>query len=124
MPELELKALLANLTKEVRENTEAHIRLETLASTGIAGLKEDLGELRELVSTLARTQANHAERITVGESRVYDLQSVHREVAELRADMRGLETQVAANAPLKTPWTAIVSACVALGALLWTLFGK
>ena len=120
----QIESLLADLTKEVRANTEAYIKLETTAQHELKGLREDYGELRELVSTLATTQANHGERITVGESRVFELQNVHRDLADLRANIRVLESQVAANAPVKTPWTAIVSAFVALGALLWTLFGR
>lgn len=120
----QIESLLADLTKEVRANTEAYIKLETTAQHELKGLREDYGELRELVSSLATTQANHGERITVGESRVFELQNVHRDLADLRANVRVIESQVAANAPEKTPWTAIVSAFVALGALLWTLFGR
>lgn len=120
----QIESLLAELTKEVRANTEAYIRLETTASSELKGLREDYGELRELVSSLASTQANHGERITVGESRVFELQNVHRDLADLRANIRVIETQVAANTPIKTPWTAIVSSLVALGALFWTLFGR
>lgn len=120
----QIESLLSELTKEVRANTEAYIRLESTAQHELKGLREDYGELRELVSSLATVQANHAERITVGESRIFEMQHVHRDLAELRASVRGLEAQVAANAPIKTPWTAIVSACVALGALFWTLFGR
>lgn len=120
----QIEGLLAELTKEVRANTEAYIKLETTAQHELKGLREDYGELRELVSSLATTQANHGERITVGESRVFELQNVHRDLADLRANVRVLESQVAANAPVRTPWTAIVSAFVALGALLWTLFGR
>lgn len=120
----QIESLLADLTKEVRANTEAYIKLETTAQHELKGLREDYGELRELVSSLATTQANHGERITVGESRVFELQNVHRDLSELRANIRVLESQVAANAPVKTPWTAIVAAVTALGALLWTLFGR
>lgn len=120
----QIEGLLAELTKEVRANTEAYIKLETTAQHELKGLREDYGELRELVSTLATTQANHGERITVGESRVFELQNVHRDLADLRANIRVLESQVAANAPVRTPWTAIVAALTALGALLWTLFGR
>lgn len=120
----QIEGLLAELTKEVRANTEAYIRLESTAKSELEALRKDYGELRDIVTSLAATQANHGERITVGETRVFELQHVHRDLADLRADMRGLEAQVAANAPIKTPWTAIVSAAVAGGALLWTLFGK
>lgn len=120
----QIESLLADLTKEVRANTEAYIKLETTAQHELKGLREDYGELRELVSSLATTQANHGERITVGESRVFELQNVHRDLADLRANIRVLESQVAANAPVRTPWTAIVAALTALGALLWTLFGR
>lgn len=120
----QIESLLADLTKEVRANTEAYIKLETTAQHELKGLREDYGELRELVSSLATTQANHGERITVGESRVFELQNVHRDLADLRANIRVLESQVAANTPVKTPWTAIVAAVTALGALLWTLFGR
>lgn len=120
----QIESLLADLTKEVRSNTEAYIRLESTAQHELKGLREDYGELRELVTSLATVQTNHAERITVGESRVFELQHVHRDISDLRSTVRVLETQVAANAPIKTPWTAIVSAFVALGALFWTLFGR
>lgn len=120
----QIESLLADLTKEVRANTEAYIRLETTAGSELKGLREDYGELRELVSSLATTQANHGERITVGETRVFELQNVHRDLADLRANVRVIESQVAANAPVRTPWTAIVAALTALGALLWTLFGR
>lgn len=120
----QIESLLSELTKEVRANTEAYIRLETTASHELKGLREDYGELRDLVSDLTKTQANHGERITVGESRVFELQNVHRDLAELRADFRSLEVRVTANAPVRTPWTALVTAFVALGALLWTLFGQ
>lgn len=120
----QIESLLADLTKEVRANTEAYIKLETTAQHELKGLREDYGELRELVSSLATTQANHGERITVGETRVFELQNVHRDLADLRANIRVLESQVAANAPVRTPWTAIVAALTALGALLWTLFGR
>lgn len=120
----QIESLLADLTKEVRANTEAYIKLETTAQHELKGLRADYGELRELVSSLATTQANHGERITVGESRVFELQNVHRDLADLRANVRVIESQVAANTPVKTPWTAIVAALTALGALLWTLFGR
>lgn len=120
----QIEGLLAELTKEVRANTEAYIRLETTTRTELVGLRADYGELRELVTSLAATQATLGERVTVGEARVYELQHVHRDLAELRANFRGLEAHVAANAPVKTPWTAIVSSFVALMALLWTLFGR
>ena len=120
----QIESLLAELTKEVRANTEAYIRLESTAGSELKGLRADYGELRELISSLTITQANHGERITVGESRVFELQNVHRDLADLRANIRVLESQVSSNAPIKTPWTAIVAALTALGALLWTLFGR
>lgn len=119
-----LESLLSDLTKEVRTNTDGYIRLETIVSSGNQALRQDYSELRELVLNLSKTQANQGERLTASETRISELQHVHRELADLRADLRGLESQVAANAPIRTPWTAIVSAAVALGALLWTLFGK
>lgn len=120
----QIESLLADLTKEVRANTEAYIKLESTAQHELKALRADYGELRELVSSLATTQANHGERITVGETRVFELQNVHRDLADLRANVRVIETQVNANAPVKTPWTAILAAFTALGALLWTLFGR
>lgn len=120
----QIESLLADLTKEVRANTEAYIRLESTAQHELKGLREDYGELRELVSSLATIQANHGERITVSESRVFELQHVHRDLAELRANVRVVEAQITATAPVRTHWTAIVAACVALGAFVWTLFGR
>lgn len=120
----QIETLLASLTKEVRANTEAYIRLESTAQHQLEGLREDYGELRDLVASLASVQASHAERITAGETRVFELQHVHRDISELRATVLVLESQVISNTPVKTPWTALVTAFVALGALMWTLFGK
>lgn len=119
-----IESLLAELTKEVRANTEAYIKLESTARTELEGLRRDYGEIRQLVSTLAATQAKHSERLTVSEARMTDLQTVHRDISELRSDIKKLETLVDVHAPVRTPWTAIVAALTALGALLWTLFGR
>ena len=119
-----LETLLAELTTEVRINTAGYIRLETVVETGHQAIRQDYSELRELVLNINKTQANQGERLTASETRIYELQHVHRELADLRADFRGLESQVISNAPLRTPWTAIVSSVVALGALLYAVFGK
>lgn len=120
----QIESLLSELTKEVRANTEAYIRLESTAQHELKGLREDYAELRDMVSNLASVQANHAERITVNESRMFEMQHIHRDMAEVRASVRGLEAQVAAITPAKTPWTAIVSTLIAFSALFWSLFGK
>lgn len=88
------------------------------------GLRSDYGELREMVGSLATTQAIHAERLTVNETRVSDMQHFNQELATLKAQISGLTAQAAANAPVRTPWTAVGATVTAVIALLWTLFGR
>ena len=119
-----IESLLADLTKEVRVNTEGYIRLETTLKSELEALRSDSSEFKETINILARTQANHSERLVASETRISDLQELRRDLSTLHADHRSLEAQVVANAPIKTPWTAIVSATVALGALMYAIFGK
>lgn len=119
-----IETLLADLTREVRVNTEGYIRLETTLKTELEGLRDDNRELKDSINLLARTQANHGERLVASETRIIDLQELRRDLFTLHADHRALEAQVVSNAPIRTPWTAIVSATVALGALLYAVFGK
>ena len=119
-----IESLLADLTKEVRVNTECYIRLETTLKSELEALRSDNSEFKETINILARTQANHGERLVASETRISDLQELRRGLSTLHADHRALEAQVVSNAPIRTPWTAIVSATVALGALLYAVFGK
>lgn len=119
-----IESLLADLTKEVRVNTEGYIRLETTLKSELEALRSDNSEFKETINILARTQANHGERLVASETRISDLQELRRDLSTLNADHRALEAQVVGNAPIRTPWTAIVSATVALGALLYAVFGK
>ena len=119
-----IETLLADLTREVRVNTEGYIRLETMIKSELEGLRQDNSELKSSLNVIARTQANHGERLVASETRISDLQELRRDINAIRADHRALEAQVVANAPIRTPWTAIVSATVALGALLYAIFGK
>ncbi len=119
-----IESLLADLTKEVRVNTESYIRLETTLKSELEALRSDSSEFKETINILARTQANHGERLVASETRISDLQELRRDLSTLCADHRALEAQVVSNAPIRTPWTAIVSATVALGALLYAVFGK
>ena len=119
-----IESLLADLTKEVRVNTEGYIRLETTLKSELEALRSDNSEFKETINILARTQANHGERLVASETRISDLQELRRDLSTLHSDHRALEAQVVNNAPIRTPWTAIVSATVALGALLYAVFGK
>lgn len=119
-----IETLLADLTREVRVNTEGYIRLESTLKSELEGLREDNRELKDSINILARTQANHSERLVANETRISDLQELRRDINTVRSEHRALEAQVVANAPIRTPWTAIVAAMTALGALLWTLFGR
>lgn len=119
-----IESLLADLTKEVRVNTEGYIRLESTLKSELEGLRNDNRELKDSINLLARTQANHGERLVASETRIIDLQELRRDLSTLHSDHRALEAQVVSNAPIRTPWTAIVSATVALGALLYSIFGK
>lgn len=119
-----IETLLADLTREVRVNTEGYIRLETMIKSELEGLRQDNSELKSSLNMIARTQANHGERLVASETRISDLQELRRDINTIRSDHRALEAQVVANAPIRTPWTAIVSATVALGALMYAIFGK
>lgn len=119
-----LEALLTELTKEVRVNTESYIKLETTLKLELDGLREDYRDVKDSLNIITRTQANHGERLVASETRIEDLQQLRRDLTTLHGEHKTLSAQVEAHAPVRTPWTAIVSACVALGALAWTLFGK
>ena len=119
-----IETLLADLTREVRVNTEGYIRLETMIKSELEGLRQDNSELKSSLNMIARTQANHGERLVASETRISDLQELRRDINTIRSDHRALEAQVVANAPIRTPWTAIVSALVAMGALMYAIFGK
>lgn len=119
-----VESLLADLTREVRVNTEGYIRLETMIKSELEGLRGDNAELKDSLNMIARTQANHGERLVASETRISDLQELRRDINTISSDHRALEAKVVANAPIRTPWTAIVSAFVALGALVYAMFGK
>lgn len=119
-----VESLLAELTKEVRANTESYIRLESTLKSEHEALRNDNREFKETIGILARTQANHSERIVASETRISDLQQLRRDLSSLHSDHHALEAKVVANAPIRTPWTAIVSAVVAIGALLYAVLGK
>lgn len=119
-----IESLLADLTKEVRVNTEGYIRLETILKSELEGLRTDYAELKNSVNLVARTQANHGERLVANETRISDLQELRRDITKVQTDYSALQAQVEATAPVRTPWTAIVSSVVALAALVYAIFGK
>lgn len=119
-----IESLLSDLTKEVRTNTEGYIRLETIFKSELEGLRSDYADLKSSVNLIARTQVNHSERLVASETRISDLQELRRDINTIRSDHRALEAQVVANSPIRTSWTAIVSSVVALGALIYAIFGK
>ena len=45
-----IESLLADLTREVRVNTEGYIRLESTLKTELEGLREDNRELKDWLS--------------------------------------------------------------------------
>lgn len=119
-----IETLLAELTKEVRTNTESYIRLESTLKSEHEALRNDNREFKETIGILARTQANHSERIVASETRISDLQQLRRDLSSLNSDHHALESKVVANAPIRTPWTAIVSAIVALVAVIYAVLGR
>lgn len=118
------ESLLAELTKELRANTEGYIRLETTVTSEFEGLRSDIVELKDTVNRLATTQVRQGERLIASETRISDLQELRKEFTTLHAEHTGLKHTVEANAPVRTPWTAIVSSMVALVALAYAIFGK
>ena len=119
-----VETLLAELTREVRANTEGYIRFESTFKTELEGLRSDIIELKETNSAMARTQATHAERLIASETRISDLQQLRQDLNDTRTDLGALRERVIASAPVRTPWTAIGSLLVAAMALAWTLFGR
>ena len=115
--------LLTELAKEVRTSTESFIRLDTTVKTEHENMRKDSAIMRELITVLTDTQARHGERLSVNEARVLELSSVRSELAELKADIRAVETQLLANTPVRVSWTAVVSSVVAVAAILWSVFG-
>lgn len=114
----------AEMLQELRNLTQAYVKLEVTTRTEMKGLREDVVDLRESLRDVTRTHADHSGRLTAGETRIMALQDDRVAVADLRTRLSVLEAKVEHNAPQKAPWTAITSAVVAVGALAWTFFGK
>lgn len=119
-----LETLMATLTKELSTLNTSFVKLDSTLTTEIQGLRKDYEELRELVTNLTAVQGSHSERLTVGETRIYELQNIQQDISDLRANQRALEVQLTAMAPIRVPWTAITSSIVATIALVWSVFGK
>lgn len=119
-----IETLLTDLTKEVRTNTESYIRLEATLRTELDGLRADYSDVKATVGLLASTQSSHAERLIASETRISDLQDLRRDLSGLHSEHRELTAQVQAHTPVRTPWTAIVTAVAAAIALGFTFFGK
>lgn len=119
-----IEQLLKELTKEVRNNTEAYIGLETTVSIELSGLRKDYDKLYDTVTSIAAAQGSHSERITVSEAKVGEIRDLREEIVSLRVFAEVLRKQVEETTPMRTPWTAVVSAAIAVGALLWTVFGQ
>lgn len=118
------EALLVDLSDKLGELTTTYVKLEVTTRTELQGLREDLSDMRSLLRDVTRTQADHSERLTAGETRIMTLNDERVAMADLRTRLSVLENEVKNITPQKTPWTAIASALVAIGALAWTFFGK
>ena len=118
------ESLLMGLSDRVDNLYDAYVKLEVTTRTETKALREDLAEMRDLLRDVIRTQANLGERLTAGETKISALRDERVRIADMNTRLSVLEKTVEHNAPVRTPWTAIVSAFVALGALAWTLFGK
>lgn len=118
------EAILVDVSTKLGDLTAAYVKLEVTTRTETQGLREDLADMRSLLRDVTSTLSDHAQRLTAGETRIMALQDVRVADADLRTRLSVLEKTVEHITPQKTPWTAIVSSIVALGALAWTLFGK
>ena len=117
-------AILKEVSSKLGDLTEAYVRLEVTTRTETQGLREDLADMRSLLRDVTRTQTDHGERLTAGETRISALQESRVGLAETNARVSVLEERVKNNAPVRAPWTAIASSVVAMIALAWSLFGK
>ena len=117
-------AFHAEVLTKLGDLTNAYVKLEVTTRTETQGLREDLADMRCLLRDHARTQADQSERLTAGEIRIGNLQDDRVLIAQLSTRLSVLENEVKNITPERTPWTAIVSAVVAIGALAWTFFGK
>ena len=118
------EAILADISTKLGDLTEAYVKLEVTNRTEIKGLREDLADMRSLLRDTTRTQADQGERITMVEAKAESVLVDQLAIARMDTRLSVLETKVEHNAPVRTPWTSIVSAVVAIGALAWTFFGK
>lgn len=116
--------ILVDLSNKLGELTAAYVKLEVTTRTETQGMREDLADMRSLLRDSSRVQTNLGERLTAGETRIGALQDDRIVVSRLDTRLSVLEETVKNNAPTKTPWTAVMSSIVALGALAWALFGK
>lgn len=116
--------MLMDLTEQVRQNTDVVLRLETKTSADLEGLSRELSLLRETLKDVSHTQRDHAERLTASEIRMTALYEERVNLSNLRERIGVLEEANRNRGPINHPWTAVVSAVVAVGALAWTLLGK
>ncbi len=118
------EAILADIAEKLSELSTTVVRLEVMVPGRLDSMSQDLSLIRESLKDVTHTQRDHADRLTANEIRVGNLQDVNSDVAAAQARIAILEEMVENLTPVKTPWTAIVSAVVALVALAWTLLGK
>ena len=121
------EAITATLAQKIEELTAQVITLVATAESTNSSVQEARTDIREI----ARVQTDHGTRITQNEMYVNRLREQGSEVAELRAEISSLKTEIAVAkrqlenvTPQKTPWTSVAAVVVSITALGWTLLGK
>ena len=117
------EALLNSLANKLTETTEAMVRFEVTLATEMKGVREDLTQIRETLKDVTHTQRDHGDRLTANETRIHELQDRQIGVANIDTRLSVLEERVNNNAPVRSPWTAIVASVVAAISLAWAVFG-
>lgn len=114
----------AEVLSRLGDLTKAFVSLEVTSRTEMKGLRSDFEDLKDSLKDVSKTQSNLDSRLTAVEIRNMNNQEDRVTLAKLETRISVLANTVEHHAPVRTPWTAIVSSVVALSALLWTLFGR
>lgn len=118
------ESILVRLDDRLGELNSSYVKLEVTTRTEMSGLREDFMDMRELLREITRAQANLSERQTLTEAQTATMQDDRVGQAKLDTRLSVLEERVQNNAPQKFAWPTVATALVAIGSLLWSLFGK
>jgi hypothetical protein len=123
--------ILTDLVRETRKLSEGLAVLEATTRAAHLTVETSVKEIKGSISRMSEIQLDHAQRITLSEVHIAKFHGVDLNISKLAGDIAllgekhiGLRKQVEDRTPVRTPWTAVATAIVALAALAWSLLGR